>query len=94
MTFPNLEGAACAEIGTDFFYLDSGYADWVTANKYLRSVCASCPVQRQCFEWAIQHEEFGWWGGYSARERAGMRKQLGIELKRINPGDWLTKGAA
>lgn len=94
MTFPNLDDASCAEVGTHFFFLDAGHADWTSARHTLRRICDGCPVQRGCFEWAIQHEEFGWWGGYSAGERAAMRKQLGIELKRINPGDWLSRGAA
>jgi WhiB family redox-sensing transcriptional regulator len=40
-----------------------------------RTVCASCPVQVTCREFARRHHEYGLWGGESEDERheAGYR---------------------
>lgn len=34
-----------------------------------QSLCIVCPVQTQCFEFARQHHEYGYWGGESEEER-------------------------
>lgn len=34
-----------------------------------KSVCRPCPVKTQCLEWALDHENWGVWGGTSAYER-------------------------
>lgn len=88
MKFPNLEDASCAEVGTHFFFLDTSHADWASARRSLRNICDGCPVRESCLEWSLHHEEFGWWGGYSARERMNMRSEMGIRLETINPSHW------
>lgn len=38
-------------------------------------VCNSCPVQRQCLRYAVDHPELvGVWGGTTQRQRNQMRK--------------------
>jgi WhiB family redox-sensing transcriptional regulator len=38
-----------------------------------KQVCASCPVTRQCLNWALQtREPYGVWGGKSTEERAQL----------------------
>lgn len=35
-----------------------------------KAICAECPVQRECLEWALTiREPYGVWGGYSESER-------------------------
>lgn len=35
-----------------------------------KSICATCPVSRQCLAWALSvREPYGIWGGLSATER-------------------------
>ena len=34
-----------------------------------KSVCVNCPVQEECAIYAIRHNEFGVWGGYTEDER-------------------------
>ncbi len=36
-------------------------------------VCMDCPIKEACASWAIQHEEFGVFGGLSSNERQLMR---------------------
>lgn len=59
----------------DLFFpdrLDGGSpSDW----SMMRRACASCPIVRQCAEYAIVHEpDFGFWGGMSVAERRQIRR--------------------
>ena len=36
-------------------------------------MCQGCPVIKQCADWAIRYEEFGVFGGLSAKERNMIR---------------------
>ena len=40
-----------------------------------KAICRVCPVRLKCLEWAIEHHEFGIWGGTSERERRAIRKE-------------------
>jgi len=73
--FPYLDLAACRGLDPDLFYAESG-----TAIMKAKSLCATCDVREQCLEWAIRREEFGVWGGTTARERAAMRRERGMRL--------------
>ena len=73
--FPFLDDAACRGLDPELFYAESGAA--VTKAK---SFCGACPVQNSCLEWGVSREEFGVWGGTTARERAALRRQRGVRL--------------
>jgi WhiB family redox-sensing transcriptional regulator len=46
-----------------------------------RRICATCPVQAPCLEYALaQHVEHGVWGGCSERERRRIAKRRRLEL--------------
>lgn len=89
MKYPRFTGSEpCAQIGMENFFLDpSHYSIW--AGKHLRPICDGCPMQQQCLDWGMEHEEHGWWGGYSPRERAVLRKEMGVTLKPIPVSEWL-----
>lgn len=40
-----------------------------------RPVCARCPVANDCLEWAIAHNEYGYWGGMSENERQALKRR-------------------
>lgn len=40
----------------------------------LREICASCPVLELCREYAVIHEEYGFWGGLTERQRRKIRR--------------------
>lgn len=41
-----------------------------------RAICAECPVQQECLEYALTHHEiFGVWGGRTERERRKLLKE-------------------
>lgn len=45
-----------------------------------RWLCARCPVQERCADWAIRHEAHGTWAGLSENERAAIRARRHIVL--------------
>ena len=68
--FPYLDDANCRGLDPELFYAESG-----AAIMKAKSLCAACPVREKCLEWAIKREEFGVWGGTTARERASLRRE-------------------
>jgi WhiB family transcriptional regulator, redox-sensing transcriptional regulator len=60
-----IDKAACAGLDVDAFYRE--YPGGV---EIARKVCAVCPVQQDCLDYAIESgEEYGIWGGMNRAER-------------------------
>ena len=83
-TFVNeLEGPPlCAETAPDIFFIDSEEgatpAQIYAGRKLAKQICASCPYQIRCAEWAIvKGETLGIWGGLTPRERSDIRRARG-----------------
>ena len=57
-------GACVGAANPDLWYPERGQS----ANPAKR-ICARCPVREECLEWALKNEDYGVWGGLSARER-------------------------
>jgi hypothetical protein len=53
-----------------------------------RDVCAECPIQLGCREWATFHEPqaYGIWGGTTPLERRKLRKASGGPLDAFRSG--------
>jgi len=63
--------AVCRGANPRLFYVDTGD---LTAARNARAMCAVCPVQPQCLEYAlVNDEQHGIWGGTTWRERKVMR---------------------
>lgn len=88
MEFPRFTGEEpCTQIGVENFFMDpTHFGIWAAKN--IQPICAACPMQAECLEWGLRHEEHGWWGGYSPRERHDMRRRRGVELKTIPSTYW------
>lgn len=68
---PRFSGPAlCAEIGGDDWFPEKG------GNvQPVKAMCRRCSVRDECLAWALEHnEDFGVWGGLSARERARLKR--------------------
>ena len=64
-----MASAACSRAGPADYFPTKGHAPTAA-----RVVCASCPVQAQCLDYALAHEDLaGVWGGTTERERKAMR---------------------
>jgi WhiB family redox-sensing transcriptional regulator len=69
-----VEEALCAQVSPEFFFPEKGEGDLV---RVARQICARCPVQAECLDHALEHEEkFGIWGGMGPVKRKKLRKQL------------------
>jgi len=64
--------AACLDADPEMFFPEDGYSI-----REARAICARCPVQEQCLEYAMKHSmEFGVWGGLSVKERARLSSRM------------------
>ena len=49
-----------------------------------RAVCRSCPVLEPCRDWAREHREYGFWGGWETEEeRATARYRVDMPVGRV-----------
>jgi WhiB family redox-sensing transcriptional regulator len=69
-----MDKAACAGLGSDLFFVDDE-SDGYDREDLLRDVCTSCPVLATCAGHAIEHEEFGFWGNMTERERRSIKRK-------------------
>jgi WhiB family redox-sensing transcriptional regulator len=68
--------AACRNEDPELYFPigTSGPALMQTAQA--KAVCARCPVQEQCLEWALDHGEIlGVWGGTGENERRALQRR-------------------
>lgn len=72
---PRPSAAACQGIDTELFYADAG-----PAVAWAKLFCRVCAERSACRDWGLAREEFGIWGGLTARERARVRREEGIRL--------------
>jgi hypothetical protein len=63
-------------------FMDEGTGAWGNPYgrlyDYLADVCVNCPVLKECFNYAVVHEEWGFWGGASPAERERIRDKHNI----------------
>jgi len=56
----------CRDVSWKIFFPRDG-----TGVVVARTICAACPVCRECLDYALEHHiDHGVWGGSSERERA------------------------
>jgi hypothetical protein len=71
------EQAACK--GHEDIYLHNDEREYTNDHRaWMDSKCDTSPVFKSCREWAIAHEDFGYWAGTTAGERREERKERGI----------------
>lgn len=65
-----IKEATCRGLDPDLFFPERG-----ESTREAKSICAICPVRRECLELAVQKvEKFGIWGMMSERERRKVRR--------------------
>jgi len=73
-----MESALCAQTDPEAFFPEKG-----GSTREPKSVCGSCTVRAECLDWALEHnEQFGIWGGLSARERAQLKRGQPLPAQR------------
>ena len=64
--------ALCTGTDPETFFPDRG-----KSTQEATAVCLSCPVRRECLEFAVANNEtHGIWGGLSVRERRPLRRRV------------------
>lgn len=70
----------CAQVDPELFFDEPKHYGSVTG-PWLRALCESCPIFKECGDHALRFEEFGWWGGMSAADRKRERVARGVALE-------------
>ncbi len=74
---------ACAGIDVEIFFTEErgnfAHLD------YVRKMCKTCPVQVECFNYAIDNLVHGLWAGTTMEERNRYRSKHGIIGKTVVP---------
>lgn len=65
----------------DAFLADSDDPDMASLRHAAKSLCAECPIKKQCFEYGFKHEDLGVYGGVTAHERAKMKGRSRIYIR-------------
>lgn len=64
--------AACHDAPPDLFFFDNE-----ESNTIAKKICSTCPVRKQCLEYALAiRPSDGVWGGLTADERHKVQKRL------------------
>ena len=80
--YPRFTGSEpCRSTDPDAFFPIDGLNPGLA--RTLRGICGECEMQAPCAEWAIRHEQHGFWGGMTPNERSEYRKRYGIAFKAI-----------
>ena len=62
------QGGACMGADPELFFSDN-----IADINQAREICISCPLMAKCLDYATFAEEFGVWGGATAKERKELR---------------------
>lgn len=78
MTYPVwTETPACRGTDTEMWFAEDSEPGYREAN-LLKRICAGCPVQTQCLQYALENTVQGFWAGTTPRHRQQLRKKLNI----------------
>ena len=65
----------CGQTDPEAFFPEKG-----GSTRAAKLVCLQCPVQKECLQYAMRHNErWGIWGGYSERERRQLQRGIHVE---------------
>ena len=69
-------GAICAQSDPEMFFPENFQSPYET-HAILR-MCSNCPVFKQCREYSLKHDVYGWWAGLTRAERKKIQQERGI----------------
>jgi len=76
MEYPDYKSqgpAPCTAIDPEDFFPDLEEPGALTRANEAKKACADCPYLKACFEWAMENNEVGIWGGSSENDRRKER---------------------
>lgn len=78
--------AACHDVDPELFFPIGTSVAAVRQQQLAQTVCAACPVHRECLRWALDSgQEFGIWGGLSEDERRSLKRRTARARGRLAP---------
>lgn len=83
MRYPEYTGSEpCAQLGTTHYYVDiEGRGGSYNELPLLRDLCQNrCFMYTDCLNWAVRHEQYGFWAGTTESERQRIRARRNIIL--------------
>ena len=79
------DAAACRSVEPDLFFPIGTTGTAVDHIAAAKAVCATCPVTRECLEFALEtNQDSGVWGGTSEEERRKLRRQWMAAKRRVS----------
>lgn len=73
--------AACRSADPDLFFPVSALGPSMEQVARAKSVCATCPVTRECLDFALATRQIhGVWGGTSEQERERLRQRRPVRI--------------
>lgn len=77
------DSAACREADTELFFPIGSTGIAVAEIQEAKAICARCPVQRACLEYALgTGQQYGIWGGLDEEERRLLRRRVAAGRRR------------
>lgn len=75
--------AECSGAPTSLFYVIEENKWLITTIGYepTRRICGACPIWDKCLSYAMEHENYGMWGGLVTKERNALRRRDGSPLR-------------
>ncbi|KUN89405.1 transcription factor WhiB [Streptomyces bungoensis] len=68
--------AVCRQEDPDLFFPIGTAGPAQVQTQRAKAVCARCPVQEQCLDWAMDTDQsIGIWGGTTELERRALRRR-------------------
>lgn len=79
----NWSRAACDGAPTNLFYIIEEDKRVINLVGYepTRRICGTCPIWKECLNYAMANEGYGMWGGLISKERNALRKRDGSTLR-------------
>lgn len=89
LQIPNFDNALCVNSPSEWFYEEDTTKPQPEVIELARSVCVSCSERIRCFDWAMQNEKYGMWGGFTANERAALKGKKDHDLTTVEELGWI-----
>lgn len=70
-----MKRAACRGLDPELFFPVSETGEGAAQAAVAKDVCATCPVRRECLDWALETHAAGVWGGTTESERRVLRRE-------------------
>ena len=79
--------AACKDYPTDWWFDLMPWrrgrpekVEWKETIRKAKEICETCPVKQDCLDWALKHEDYGLWGGFTPGQRDRIRRTKNLRL--------------